>query len=125
MAISQHKSKRKFSGGRYHSARKKRIFELGGTPVMTTIGKIRKRTVRAKFKIMKQKTLSTDIVNLIDKKTGKCTKAKIKTVIDNPANKNFVRRNILTKGTVIDTDKGKAKVTSRPGQSGTVNAVLV
>ncbi|MBD3259612.1 30S ribosomal protein S8e [Candidatus Woesearchaeota archaeon] len=125
MAISQHRSKRKISGGRYHGARKKRVFELGGAPAMTVVEKTRKRTVRGKFKTMKQKLLSADTVNLIDKKTGKCTKAKIKTVIDNPANKNFVRRNILTMGTVIDTDKGKARITSRPGQQSTLNAILI
>lgn len=92
---------------------------------MTTIAETRKRTVRGKFKTIKQKILSTETVNLIDKKTGKCIKAKIKTVVDNPANKNFVRRNILTRGTIIDTDKGKAKITSRPGQQGTLNAVLI
>ena len=36
-----------------------------------------------------------------------------------------VRRNILTKGAIIETDAGKAKITNRPGQEGTVNAVLV
>ena len=32
------------------------------------------------------------------------------------ANRHYVRRNILTKGTVITTDKGNAVITSRPGQ---------
>ncbi|MBW3022802.1 30S ribosomal protein S8e, partial [Candidatus Woesearchaeota archaeon] len=53
------------------------------------------------------------------------TKAKIKTVADSPANKHYVRRNIITKGAIVETDKGKAKITSRPGQDGTVNAVLI
>jgi small subunit ribosomal protein S8e len=47
------------------------------------------------------------------------------TVTENPANKNFVRRNILTKGAVVATDLGKAKITSRPGQDGEVNAILL
>ena len=46
-------------------------------------------------------------------------------VVENPANRHFVRRNIMTKGTVIETEKGKARITSRPGQDGTINAVLI
>ena len=38
---------------------------------------------------------------------------------------NYVRQNIITKGAVIMTDAGKARVTSRPGQSGSINAVLI
>ena len=52
-------------------------------------------------------------------------KVKIKTIIENQANRNFVRRNIMNKGAIIDTEIGKAKITSRPGQDGTVNAILV
>ena len=47
------------------------------------------------------------------------------TVLDSPADANFVRRNILTKGAVVDTDKGKVRVTSRPGKDGVINGVLV
>jgi small subunit ribosomal protein S8e len=31
----------------------------------------------------------------------------------------------VTKGAVIETGEGRARVTSRPGQTGQVNAVLV
>jgi small subunit ribosomal protein S8e len=43
----------------------------------------------------------------------------------NAANPNYVQRNIINKGAVIQTEMGLAKVTSRPGQDGIVNAVLV
>ena len=46
-------------------------------------------------------------------------------VIENPSNPHLVRRNILTKGAVVETKLGKAKVTSRPGQEGTLNGVLI
>ena len=46
-------------------------------------------------------------------------------VVENKANKDFVRMNILTKGAIIETDLGKAKITSRPGQSGSINAILI
>jgi small subunit ribosomal protein S8e len=31
----------------------------------------------------------------------------------------------MNKGAIIDTKLGKAKITSRPGQSGNINAVLI
>lgn len=50
---------------------------------------------------------------------------KIKGVLESPDNRNFARQNIITKGTVINTDLGKAKVTNRPGREGAVNAKLI
>jgi len=69
--------------------------------------------------------LSTDSANVIDTKTGRVKKVKILTVVENLADIHFVRRNVLTRGAVIETELGKARVTSRPGQSGTVDAVLI
>ena len=37
----------------------------------------------------------------------------------------LVRRNIITKGSIVETKLGKAKVTCRPGQEGSVNGVLL
>jgi small subunit ribosomal protein S8e len=51
--------------------------------------------------------------------------AKIITVVQNQANPHFVRRNIMTKGAVVKTDIGLVRITSRPGQDGTLNGVLV
>ena len=51
--------------------------------------------------------------------------ATIENVVSNAANLNYVRRNVITKGAIIDTSEGRARVTSRPGQTGQVNAVLV
>jgi len=124
MAVVQHRSRRKASGGRYHSFRKKRVFELGNRPAMTHIGERKSKIVRARAGIIKQKLLQNNTANLLGK-DGKCQKVKILNVIESSANPNFVRRNILTKGSTIETDKGKARITSRPGQEGTVNAVLI
>jgi len=38
---------------------------------------------------------------------------------------DFDRRRILTRGAIIDTRLGEAVVTSRPGQDGIVNALLL
>jgi small subunit ribosomal protein S8e len=69
--------------------------------------------------------LHTDSANVMDPQTGRAKKVKILTVVENPADPHFVRRNVLTRGAVIQTELGKARVTSRPGQIGTVDAVLI
>lgn len=123
MAISQYRSKRKVSGGVYLDYRKKRKFELGRDPTNTKLDKLRKKTFRTLGGDRKVVLLSVDVANVFDGK--KYSKSKIKTVVENVANRHFVRRNIITKGAVIETELGKAKVTSRPGQEGTINAVLI
>ncbi len=123
--IIQKRPKRKVSGGRYRKARKKRLADLGNVPTLTKVGKARIKTTRGRGGNLKQKALTADVANIYDPKTKKYSKAKILSVVDNPANRHYTRRNIMTKGTIIDTDKGKARVTSRPGQEGSVNAVLM
>ncbi len=125
MARSQTRPKRKATGGRYSKLyRKKKQYEVGSTPVLTKVEDTKAKKVRVVGGNEKHKLLSCDTVNLMTKE-GKCVKTKIKTVEDNPANRNFVVRNILTKGAVIETEKGKAKITNRPGQEGTVNALQI
>ena len=63
--------------------------------------------------------------NVHDPKTGHTKKVKILAVVKNPADRNLDRMKVITKGTIIETELGTAKVTSRPGQDGTVNAVLI
>lgn len=125
MALSQFKSKRKPSGGRYKSFRKKRHQDMSGLPSLTRLEERRMKILRVRGGRQKKRLLSTNIANVYDPGSKKHQKAKIKTITDNPANRHFIRRNIMTKGTIIDTEIGKAKVTSRPGQHGTVNAVLI
>ena len=125
MAITQSRSRRSLTGSRYIAYRKKKLHEIGGQPTLTKMAPRKLRATRIKGSNLKHKLLSTEYVNLADPKSKKVQKVKVTTVVENPANRNFVRRSILTKGTVIETEKGKARVTSRPGQEGTVNAVLI
>lgn len=125
MAILQLRSKRKSTGGRYKRPQVKRLSRLGGLPVLTKIGTLRKKSLRVAGANTKDKLLSADKANVFNPKTKKHEVAEIKTIAENPANRHFVRRNIVTKGSVIDTSIGKAKVTSRPGQNGFVDAVLL
>ena len=121
----QGQSIRKPTGGRRKLNRGKRKFELGRDVTAPVIGPARRKIVNAMGNGTKVKVLKDEMVNVTDPKTGKTQRAKMTTVTENPANKNFVRRNILTKGAVITTELGKAKITSRPGQDGDVNAILL
>lgn len=125
MAITQARSKRMASGGRYTSTLPKRKHMIGRAPALTKIEETKRKFVRTKGGDRKVRLQSCNTANIVDPKTKKATKATIKDVLENPANRYYVRRDVLTKGTIIETDKGKARVTSRPAQDGTVNAVLI
>lgn len=125
MAASRFRSTRKPSGGRYKLLRKKKRHELASEPTLTLLGEPVRKTLRVRGGSMRQRTLQIDYANVYNPKTKKSEKVKIETVVDNPANRQYVRRNIITKGTIIKTSAGNARITSRPGQEGTVNAVLV
>ncbi len=64
-----------------------------------------------------------DFANVSDLK-GKVTKSKILRVKRSPANRDYERRGVITKGAVLETEAGEAVVTSRPTADGVVNAVL-
>ena len=125
MAVVQSRSKRKVSGSIYKKARVNRKHELGSRPILTKLGARKAKTTRTKGGGSKTRLLNEEFANVSDSKTKAIKKVKITGVLENPANKHYVRRNIITKGTLINTELGKARVTSRPGQEGTINAVLV
>jgi small subunit ribosomal protein S8e len=117
---------RKPTGGRNTSMRGKRRFEIGHKPTATRIEDNTKRVVAdGKFGHFKTRVLTADKVNLFDPKTKKYAQARVKAVLECAANRHYVRRNVMVRGTVVETEKGKARITSRPGQDGTVNAVLL
>lgn len=121
----QGKSLKKPSGGRIWASRNKRKSEMGSEFIEPKIGKAKNIRMRTFGGGEKLNMLSTDVANVMDPSTGRAKKAKIVTVTQNPADMHFVRRNILTKGAIIETELGKARITSRPGQVGVVDAVLI
>lgn len=125
MARWQGRSLTKPSGGRIWAKRKKRKREMGSEFVETKLGATKRVAHRARGGASKFRLLAVDIANVTDPKTGQTKKAKIMTVVENPADPHFVRRNVLTKGAVIETELGRARVTSRPGQQGVISAVLL
>ncbi|MEK6904680.1 MAG: 30S ribosomal protein S8e [Nanoarchaeota archaeon] len=125
MALSQLRSRRKVSGGRYRRSFKKKLRELGSLPTLTGIGKKRLREIRVSGGNAKVGLISADVANVYDPKEKKYFKLKIESVVDNLANRNYIKRNVMTKGAVIKTEKGNARITNRPGQEGIINAVLI
>ena len=117
--------KRKLTGGRKRAHRKKRKFEKGAFPAETALGPRKLTQYRGKGGNIKIKALSEKQVSVSDPKTGKTENAEILRVVNNPANVDYDRRGVITKGTIIETKLGLARVTSRPGQHGIINAVSV
>lgn len=119
----QGRSARKRTGGRLKHASKKKRHELGREPAETTVGEPRFQVIDSRGTEDKLRALSTNVAQLAD--GGETTEVEIEDVVENPANVNYARRNIITKGAVIETSEGQARVTSRPGQVGQVNAVAL
>ncbi|MEM3626309.1 MAG: 30S ribosomal protein S8e, partial [Candidatus Micrarchaeaceae archaeon] len=104
--------------------RDKRRHEVGGYFIATKIGEANMiKSVRIRGGRKKQKLKRAAFANVLTKDGFK--KAKIKGVIESKDNRNFARLNIITKGSVIETDLGKAIVLNRLGRDGCVNAKLI
>ena len=117
--------KKKQTGGRKRTYRVKRNFEKGSFPAETTLGEPRRRSVRGHGGQMKVKLLKDKFVSVTDPKSGQTEKTEILRVIKNKANLDYNRRGVITKGAEIETSLGRARVTSRPGNDGVINAVLI
>ncbi|MHA1813427.1 MAG: 30S ribosomal protein S8e, partial [Candidatus Thorarchaeota archaeon] len=105
--------------------RSKRKFEMGRTPTETLIGEQKLLVIDSKGARKKTPALRVTYANVTDPKKNQTFRAKILDVEKNPANMDYQRRKVITRGTIIKTSKGRAKVTSRPGQDGILNAVLI
>jgi small subunit ribosomal protein S8e len=93
--------KRKRTGGRKRAYRVKRNYEKGSFPA------------------------DDKYASVTDPKSGKTEKTEILRVVRNKANVDYDRRGVITKGAEIETSLGLARVTSRPGGDGVINAVLI
>ncbi|MBR1369478.1 30S ribosomal protein S8e [Methanocalculus chunghsingensis] len=121
----QGRSIRKPSGGRYHPSCGKKRFEIGRSPAETVMGDTRNRIIRTRGGNTKVRALRCGFASVSDSKTGMTKKVAIQNVESNTANPNYVRRKMLTKGAIIKTEIGSARIVSRPSQDGVVNAVLI
>ena len=125
MGIWQGRSRRKRTGGRLRPIRKKRRFEISPELQHATVGPGTVKEYRGRGANLKLRILTAESVNVFDPSTKSMKVAKIVTVRENPANPNYVQRNIITKGAILETDMGLVRVRSRPGQDGVLNAVRV
>ena len=117
--------KRKLTGGKKRAYRSKKKYEQGGYPAETILGEPRRKFSRGLGGIIKVKVLSDKYASVTDPKSGKTQKTEITRVVRNGANVDYNRRGVITKGAEIETSLGLAKVTSRPGNDGIINAVLM
>ena len=119
----QGRSLRKRTGGRLRPKRDKRKHELGSEPTETQVGETKLKTVNGRGTGTKVRAIKSDTATVAT--DDGTVAAEVTDVVENPADPNYARRNIITRGAVIETSEGQARVTSRPGQDGQINAVLV
>lgn len=117
------KQGRKTSGGKYKKSRKKKLYEKKGQPRIVKLDEKKTKSLKTRGGSKKTVNLTTNIANVVAKRKSK--KTSIKNVLETPSNRFLARQNILVKGAVIETDLGKARITNRPSQEGTVQAVLI
>jgi len=125
MGIWQGRSRRKRTGGRLRSNRKKLRFEIGREIQTATVGTGTVKTYRVRGGNVKLRVLTATTVNVYDPASKKMQPARIVTVRENPANPNYVQRNIITRGAILETELGLVRIRSRPGQDGVLNGVRV
>lgn len=114
---------RKYTGGRKIAMRSRRKFELDRYPNEAVIGSNLEVTRRVRGDNRKMALKTVEFANVSNYEEKKTTRSKILRVIKNTANKDYERRGVITKGTVIETELGLARVVSRPGQVGLINAI--
>ena len=125
MGIWQGRSRRKPTGGRLRPIRKKRRFEIARELQHASVGSGTVKRYRVRGANEKLRILTAQKINVFDPSTKSAKVATIVTVRENPANPNYVQRNIITRGAIVETDLGLVQVRSRPGQDGVLNGVRV
>jgi small subunit ribosomal protein S8e len=117
-------TKRKKTGGKKRAYRTKRVYEQGRQPVETLFGETKRKTVKGVSNVKKIKLVKAEYVNVSNPDTGRTERLEILDVVSNPANADYNRRGVITRGTIVRTEKGLARIISRPGQQGALNAVV-
>ena len=114
---------RKISGGKYIKSRKKKSYEGTGNKRTVKLGEEKRKSLRTKGGNKKIVMLKAKFVNVKFKDKNK--KTEIKNVVETPSNRFLARQNILTKGTIVETELGKVRITNRPTQEGMINGILI
>ena len=114
----------KITGGRRVPLKTRRKYDMDRFPNEAVMGEqvTVTRSVLANHTKTGLKTIDT--VNLAVT-GGKVKKTKILKVLENATNNDYQRRGVISKGAILETEEGKCRVVSRPGQHGQVNAILI
>ena len=114
----------KITGGIRHPLKSRRKFQMDRYPNEALMGE--QLTVTRKTRGNNRKTAikTANVVNVI-LADGKIKSSKIVRVLENQTNNDYQRRGVITKGAIVETEDGKCRIVSRPGQSGTVSGILV
>ena len=115
--------KRKPTGGRSKAHRGRRAYEKDGYAIEPLVGSAARRPISRRGGHVTSGVITEDFANVSDS-SGKSKRSKIVRVKRSPANRDYERRGVITKGAVLETEAGEATVTSRPTADGVVNAVL-
>ena len=114
---------KKITGGKYIKSRKKKFYELLGQKKIVKLGEDKRKTKKVRGGYLKTFLLKAKLVNI--KTKDKTKKTEIKNVLETPSNRFLARQNVITKGTIVETDLGKVKITNRPSQEGNLNGILI
>lgn len=126
MAWYQGNDLKKPSGGKKRPHRKKRKYELGRAPTETKLAlKDSRKVIRVRGGNTKVRLVKAAFVNVAIPSKRISKKVKILEVVETPANPQLARRNYITKGAIVRTELGLVEITSRPGQDGVLNGVLI
>jgi len=113
----------KITGGRRRPLRSRKKHETNRFPNEALVGEQITVTRKVRGKNVKTAIKTIDTVNLVI--DSKAKRVKILKVLENATNNDYQRRGMISKGAILETEEGKCRVVSRPGQHGTVNAILV
>jgi small subunit ribosomal protein S8e len=116
---------RKLTGGRKVAMRGRRKFEIDRYPNEAVVGPSQVIARRIRGNNNKVAFKRAEFANVIDQENKRVIKSKILRVTKNPANRDYERRGVVSKGAIIESESGTARVLSRPGQDGVVNAILI
>ena len=117
--------KKKLTGGKRRPNRSRRAFEADDYPFEPVVGETVRSPKRTRGGTLSFGLRTAADANVFDGASGKTVKTKITRVSKNKANREYERRGVITRGAIIETPLGSARVTSRPSDDGVVNAVLL
>ena len=114
----------KITGGIRHPLKSRQKFQIDRYPNEALMGEQETATRKTRGNNRKTALKTVNHVNLV-LPNAKIKRSKIVRVLENQTNNDYQRRGVITKGAILETEDGKCKVISRPGQNGVINAILV